>query len=100
MRKVILACFASLFTGVLAHLIFYPIIEGWNNDRMRNLSRSGIGVLCNTFPMIAWLRVSEESDRVTVTQAVMAYCTSFLWTGAGVMLGYVIGDMVKMLRGK
>jgi len=89
MRKLVVAGTVSFVTGLIGHLIFYPIIEAWNNDRIRKLARPGIGVLINIPPFIVWLIVLEDGsekheNEKAIIRAVTAYHLSFLWNGAGV----------------
>lgn len=89
--------FASV-TGFVAHIIFYPIIEAWHSRRMRRLARPMIGVLANAPVFLVWLWVfhrhskDEERRNVYLLCGFAAYCVSFLWNGAGVVLGYLFGD--------
>lgn len=95
----------SLSIGLIGHLVFYPIIESWHSKRMRRLARPAIGVLMNApaFMLYVWLiecrrRLDSESeencDKMSPLEAFFAYCASFMWDGAGVALGYLIGDKI------
>ncbi len=89
---------ASFLTGVLGHIVFYPTIENWSNEKMRRLARPSIGVLLNGLPFLCWitivLRPKENSlnKREVVLIAFAAYCMSFMWNGAGVAIGYMLDD--------
>ena len=85
----------SLATGIASHVIFYPIIENWNNARIRRLSRPAIGVLTNVVPFVIWLTALDNEDtphHESIVKALAAYHLSFVWNGAGVVIGYLIGD--------
>lgn len=93
MAEITLATLFSTAVGIVAHLIFYPIIEGWHNQRLRRLARPSIGVLCNAPVFMVWLHVFKQHEKNgTLLCGFAAYCVSFLWNGAGVALGYLIGD--------
>lgn len=92
LKQVTLATGISLLTGILGHLIFYPIIESWNNQRIRRLAQPSIGVLLNTIPFLAWLKVLQRENDNCLVLGYVAYSLSFLWNGAGVALGYVFDD--------
>ena len=82
----------TLFTGIFGHLFFYPIIESWNNQRMRRLARPAIGVLLNAVPFLVWIKIIRRVRNDGLIDGFLAYCVSFLWNGAGVALGYLIDD--------
>lgn len=94
MTEITLGTLLSIITGILGHVVFYPVIEAWNNQRMRRLARPAIGVLLNAVPFLVWLRILKGHDKTNghLLCGFAAYCISFLWNGTGVVLGYVIGD--------
>lgn len=96
MLHITFATFVSLLSGLVGHLIFYPLIEGWHSNRMRKLGRSGIGVLLNALPLLVWRRLLPRGDeeQQVLLYDLLAYCMSFLWNGAGVALGYVLTDLM------
>ena len=86
--------------GLLTHAIFYPLIESWNNERVKNLGRSGIGVAANLIPFAIWyneaLTAVDGEARVGHSRytfiATLAYMASFVFFGAGAILGYLFDD--------
>lgn len=92
--KLAVTCFISIVTGIVGHVVFFPIIESWSNMRMRRLARPAIGAMTNVVPFMAWLVVLEDERKKekAVSTAFIAYCLSFLWHGAGVVLGYLVDD--------
>ena len=95
MRDIILATLYTVGTGIFGHIIFYPIIEAFHNQRMRRLARPAIGVLLNVPAFLIWMWVfmrRERDGEAPILAAFAAYCVSFLWNGAGVALGYLLGD--------
>lgn len=96
MGEITLATIFSTAVGIVAHLIFYPVIEAWNNQRMRRLARPAIGVLCNAPVFLVWLLVFKRHGKDDLLiDGFAAYCVSFLWNGAGVALGYLVGDIAN-----
>ena len=90
----------SLFTGVVTHVTFYPILETWNNERMRAFAKFGIGVCVGLVVFLGWfienqrVFVADEqtrADRVSVL-AGLSYMVAYVTYGAGVVLGYILGD--------
>lgn len=108
MRQLLIAAFVSLTSGVVSHLLFFPITQNWHNNRMRRLSRYAIGIVTNLFSCVVWLRLlriapgdcidpDDYHDRQSLLDGV-AYLVSFLWTGIGVVIGYVLSDKMGELR--
>lgn len=93
MAEITLATIFSTAVGIVAHLVFYPVIEAFNNQRMKRLARPAIGVLCNAPVFVVWLWVFKKNGINGLVGSFAAYCVSFLWNGAGVALGYLIGDI-------
>jgi hypothetical protein len=103
MKNLLAAGSVSFVVGVLGHAVFYPVINSWRNDRMRDLSRPAIGVLLNAIPFLAWLRAFRygsdcEGEEELAAKALSAYVLSFVWNAAGVVCGYVAGDLIKMIK--
>jgi len=94
MMEIAFGTLLSLFTGIFGHLAFYDVIEAWNNQRVRRLARPSIGVLLNAVPFLIWIRIlkNHEKQNGALFCGFAAYCISFMWNGAGVALGYLIGD--------
>jgi hypothetical protein len=92
MAKIFCGVCASVGTGILGHVVFYPIIEAWHNHRMRKLARPSIGVIINLFPFLLWLKIFCRKERLDDVTPVAAYLVSFLWVGVGVVAGYLIND--------
>lgn len=91
----------SLAVGVVTHVTFYPILERWNNDRMRSFAKFGIGVCVGLLVFLGWFR---ENQRVFITEdnrqieklsilAVLSYMVAYVIYGSGVVLGYILGDL-------
>ena len=95
MAEITLATIFSTAVGIVAHLVFYPVIEAFNNQRMKRLARPAIGVLCNAPVFVVWLWVFKKNGINGLVGSFAAYCVSFLWNGAGVALGYIIGDVTN-----
>lgn len=97
MLKIAMGIVSSVICGVFGHLVFFPVIEAWNNQRMRRLARPAIGVVINTVPFLIWIRIlcgdhDDDCNNHMMLKAFVAYCISFLWDGAGVVAGYLIDD--------
>ncbi len=91
----VIAAAVSLFAGVVSHLIFFPITENWHNNRSRRIARYAIGIVTNWIPCVMWFRLLHDDKDDANRQFLMhsaAYLVSFLWTGIGVVVGYVIDD--------
>ena len=102
MIEILAGIAASFLTGVFGHLAFFPVIENWHNQRLRQLARPAIGVLLNTMPFLIWLRVLSHKDveERELWRGLMAYSVSFLWNGAGVAFGYILDDWRENGGGK
>ena len=93
--RILIQLILNILTGLIGHVIFYPIIEAWGNNRARKLARPAIGVALTTFPYLMWLHELERDDRCTPGWAFAAYCISFLWSAVGVVAGYMLDDWRK-----
>lgn len=85
----------SVGTGFFGHVFFYPVLAKWHSKRTSRLARMSIGVLLNSIPFLAWLRILKGWVHDDVMRGFLAYCVSFLWNGAGVVLGYIYDDLRK-----
>jgi hypothetical protein len=93
----------SVVSGVLAHLVFYPMVKSWHNQRFKLLARPAIGVATASPVFAAWVvalyrAMTTDDNKLTEWQVVLiamsAYCTAFLLHGGGVAAGYVIDDLM------
>ena len=100
MIEILGTVFFSLLTGLFSHITFYPVIEKWANQRMKRLARPTIGVVINAIPFLVWVRLMQGKELKTNTSIFAAYCTSFLWMGAGVVVGYLLDDVIYDLKNK
>ena len=76
------------------HFVFYPVIEGFRNRRLQRLARPAVGVLVNT-PAFAYALSQVVDDTKIVIMATMIYIYTFVWNGAGVVIGYIVGDIIN-----
>jgi hypothetical protein len=99
MKKLFLISGFSILTGAVGHFVFYPIIERFNNRRWQRLARPGVGVLMNTAPFSFAIQTIIGSSAVTI-MATMVYMYTFVWNGAGVVLGYIADDARRGKSGR
>ena len=85
----------SVVSGVLAHLMFYPVVKSWENERFQLLARPAIGVFTALPAFLLWHdglgRKGHGNNELTAT---VAYLTAFLLHGAGVAIGYLLDDLM------
>lgn len=97
-KRLVMLLGVSFGFGMLTHVIFYPLIESWNNERIKNLGRSGIGVVANLIPFAFWYNESLNAIEPThdhgrhVFIAVTNYMASFVFFGGGAIIGYLFDD--------
>jgi len=95
MIRIIFALVFSVVSGIVAHLLFYPVVRSWENERFQLLARPAIGVFTALPAFLLWHdwlgRKGHTHDQLTAT---VAYLTAFLLHGAGVAMGYLIDDWV------
>jgi hypothetical protein len=93
----------SVGAGVVAHVLFYPLIMGWHNERMKLLARPAVGVLWTLPVFVAWqwrlLPVADDRERATLI-SVGAFMSAFSTVGAGVGLGYVVDDLLAQRKAR
>lgn len=95
MRIIIVTIF-SIAAGLVSHLLFYPIVSSWRNERINNLGRPAIGVMSAAPAFLAWVWIllpSNADKEHTAVTATAAYLAAFTTVGSGVALGYLIDDL-------
>ena len=93
MLKITAALLFSVVSGVVAHLLFYPVVRSWHNERVQLLARPAIGVFTALPSFLVWHWILVKNDSPKTESATVAYLTAFLLHGAGVALGYVVDDL-------
>ena len=93
MIRIIFALLFSVISGVAAHLLFYPVVTSWHNERVQLLARPAIGVFTALPAFLVWHNTLVDDDQPRTDLAAVSYLTAFLLHGAGVALGYVVDDI-------
>lgn len=95
MSEIILTTLLSIITGVLSHLTFFPLINKFHNLRVKRLAQPIIGVLCNIPIFILWASLfKKDKENHYIVPYFVSYSLSFMWTGIGVIIGYIIDDLI------
>jgi hypothetical protein len=76
--------------GIIAHLLFFPLISSWHNERVQLLARPAIGVAATAPFFLLWCHVLRGHGG----HEGAAYITAFSIFGGGVAAGYVLDDLM------